>query len=603
MSTEKYLTGYPSIDKPWLKHYTEEWTKDLIPKKTVYRNIYDNNIAYKNDIAIIFNGFKTSYGKMFEMIDKYAKALKANGIKKDDCVSMCMSYTPEAVCLVLACSKIGALANFINPLFTTEQKIARLNEAEAKVTIVLDALFPYMQDAVKTINTNKIVILPAISSLPMFVRKLVEMKSKKSTELVEFCVSDKRYCSWNSFVKSGCTYVGEIEVEYEENRPVVMVYSSGTTGASKGIVLTNDGVNAIFTHFQSKDFPHERGNTFLAMVPIWFSTGNVLSMLNPIAHGMTLILEPVFSVDSFVKDMVKYKPNMTVVATSQWLGLIKAKECENIDLSNMRYPITGGEKILKAQETAINDFFKAHNVAVPLMKGYGMCELGGSATVSSYKHSKLNGVGYPIKGVTVSAFDVDTNEERKYGERGEIRVSSPACMKGYFKNEQATDEYFYQDNNGNVWGCTGDIGYVDEDGEVFILGRATDCYYTNDGERVFQFDIEEVILQNDSVGDCKVVQTTDKNMVVAHIVLKDGCEQSERDIIINIHKNCVANLQECAIPTHYKIRDSFPVHSNGKRDIEALKNDTENLTQVRYYFESAEFNNRREEHHEKAKYY
>ena len=577
MPTENKVTGYPSIDKPWLKHYTEEWTKALIPQKTVYRNIYDNNIAYKNDIAIIFNGFKTSYAKMFEMTEKYAKALKANGIEKGDCVSMCLSYTPEALCLVLACSKIGALANFINPSFTTEQKVARLNEAESKVTIILDAMFSYMKGAIKNINSNKIVILPAISSLPVLVRKLVEIKSAKSKDLIDFCANDNRYCSWDAFVKSGNSYKGETEVEYEANRPVVMVYSSGTTGASKGIVLTNDGVNAIFTHFQSKDFPHERGNTFLTMIPIWFSTGNVLSMLNPVAHGMTLILEPVFSVDSFVKDMVKYKPNMTVVATSLWLGLIKAKECENIDLSNMRYPITGGEKILKAQEIAINNFFKAHNMTVPLMKGYGMCELGGSATISSFKHSKLNGAGYPIKGVTISAFDVDTNEEKKYGERGEIRVDSPACMKGYYKNEQATNEYFYKDKNGIVWGCTGDIGYVDEDGEVFILGRATDCYYTDDGTRIFQFDIENVILQDASVSDCKVVQTADGTMVVAHIILTDECKQNEREIISRIYKKCVDNLDACVVPTHYKIRDSFPVHSNGKRDNEALKNDTENL--------------------------
>ncbi len=580
MSTEKQMTGYPSIDKPWLKHYTEEWTKDLIPQKTVYRNIYDSNIAHKNDIAIIFNGFKTSYAKMFDMTEKYAKALKANGVGKGDCVSMCLSYTPEALCLVLACSKIGALANFINPLFTTEQKVARLNEAESKVTIILDAMFSYMKDAIKSINSTKIVVLPAISSLPILVRKLVEIKSAKSKDLIEFCANDKRYCSWDAFVKSGNSYNTETEVEYEANRPVVMVYSSGTTGASKGIVLTNDGVNAIFTHFQSKDFPHERGNTFLTMVPIWFSTGNVLSMLNPVAHGMTLILEPVFSVDTFVKDMVKYKPNMTVVATSLWLGLIKAKECENIDLSNMRYPITGGEKILKAQEVAINNFFKAHNMTVPLMKGYGMCELGGSATVSSFKYSKLNGVGYPIKGVTISAFDVDTNEEKKYGERGEIRVDSPACMKGYYKNEQATNEYFYKDKNGTVWGCTGDIGYVDEDGEVFILGRATDCYYTGDGTRMFQFDIENVILQDASVSDCKVVQTTNGGMVVAHVILADKNNQNEREIIARIHKNCIDNLDACAVPTHYKIRDSFPVHSNGKRDNEALKNDVEDLLEA-----------------------
>lgn len=150
-------------------------------------------------------------------------------------------------------------------------------------------------------------------------------------------------------------------------------------------------------------------------------------------------------------------------------------------------------------------------------------------------------------------------------------------MKGYFKNEQATNEYFYKDRNGIVWGCTGDIGYVDEDGEVFILGRATDCYYTNDGKRVFQFDIENVILQNDAVVDCKVVQSIEKNMVVAHIVLHDKSEQNQRDIIKKIHQNCVANLEQCAIPTHYKICDSFPVHSNGKRDIETLKNDAASL--------------------------
>ena len=236
MSTDKKLTGYPSIDKPWLKHYTEEWSRDLIPPKTVYRNIYDNNINYQNDIAIIFNGFKTSYAKMFKMTDDYAKALKANGVEKGDCVSMCLSYTPEALCLVLACSKIGALANFINPLFTTEQKIARLNEADAKIIIILDAMFPYMKDAVQEITSNKIVILPVISSLPFIVKKIVELKSKKSAELIDFCANDKRCFSWDSFVKSGVLYEGETEVEYEPDRPLVMVYSSGTTGASKGII-------------------------------------------------------------------------------------------------------------------------------------------------------------------------------------------------------------------------------------------------------------------------------------------------------------------------------------------------------------------------------
>ena len=153
-------------------------------------------------------------------------------------------------------------------------------------------------------------------------------------------------------------------------------------------------------------------------------------------HDIIILSNEETSVNTWLRD-VGYE-----VASDYGLGLIKAKECKNIDLSNMRYPITGGEKILKAQEIAINEFFKAHNMTVPLMKGYGMCELGGSATVSSFKHSKLNGVGYPIKGVTVSAFDVDTNEEMKYGERGEIRVDSFACMKGYFIPSNSPSRHF-----------------------------------------------------------------------------------------------------------------------------------------------------------------
>ena len=252
-----------------------------------------------------------------------------------------------------------------------------------------------------------------------------------------------------------------------------------------------------------------------------------------------------------------------------------ANSDRRMDLSRMKYPITGGEKILPQDEIRINKFFELNGCRKKLYKGYGMCELGseisGTTDAGNYV-DKDGGSGYPILHVSVSAFDMETGEELPYGSHGEIRVSSPARMKGYFKNPEATAEFFKTDDKGNVWGCTGDIGYVDEDGEVFILGRATDSTMTKDGRKIYLFDIENVILKESKLAACKVVDIgDDSNVLVAHIVLRDGIDESVRDIIKRIHTRCKKELEDFQIPVGYKVRDSLPVHSNGKRDVEALQ--------------------------------
>ena len=575
--TEEILTGYPSIDKPWLKKYYSDMIEKSIEPKTIYRNIYDNNKNHLNETAILFKGFRINYGKMFDDTEKIACALKAFGIGVGDVVNMCVSMVPEAVCLLLACNKIGALANFINPLFTTEQKVELLNETDGKLLIILDAMFSYMEEAVPNINMEKIVILPAVASLPLPIRLWANIK-QKNERLSVFCRTSKKYLSWKKFLDSGNLFDDETEAAYESERPAVMVYSSGTTGASKGIVLTNDGICATISHYNSDEFIYDRGDTFLSIVPIWFSTGNILCMLMPICLGISVILEPVFNKENFVKDILQYKPNMTLGATGLWTHLIHCVEAKNADMSFFKYPIIGGERVLPEAEHKINVFLKKHNCVSSIIKGYGMCELGSTVTTTSAKHSKLESVGYPIKKVYIAAFDLVTNEEMPYGKRGELRVCSAAHMKGYFKNSQATEEFFKQDASGNLWGCTGDIGYVDEDGDVFICGRTSDCFIAEDGSCVYYFDIEAAILEETAVMDCKTIQTEDKKLV-AHIICGDSYSGKEDDLIKNLCARC-EKLPCHARPTHYKLRDDFPVHANGKRDNESLRKDEENLIRV-----------------------
>ena len=573
-------TGYPSIDKPWLKYYTSEDLEINIPACTVYQNIYDRNKDYPDDVAIQYFGNRIPYKTLFLSIDQCAKALKYIGIQPGDCVTLCTAGVPEAIYLVLACSRIGAVANFLNPLFTKEQLIERINETEARWIFVLDAMYSYVEAALPETCIQNIVIIPVTNSFRPILSKLLYLKMP-ARKLVKHGIETKHYYLWKEFCKYSSKYTGDATVPYVRDTPTVMVYSSGSTGASKGIQLTNDGINATISNYQTHSYTHSRGDTFLQMIPVWFSTGIVLSVLMPLTLGMTVIPEPKFSTTSFVKDLIKYKPTLTLAATSLWMYAIDAEEMKNADFSDMKYPITGGEKILARDEARMNDFLKEHHCKTRMYKGYGMCELGGTVSTSTNATGYVDkplGAGIPILHATVSAFDIDTNQELSYGQHEEIRVLTPAHMKGYYKNPEATAEFFKTDEHGNVWGCTGDIGYVDKDGEVFILGRAKDHYHRENGELVYLFDIEEEIWKDRDINRCKVVYFKTENEIVtdAHVVLQKEVTE-EIEVLKRIHRRLTNSLPDYMIPQYYKARTSMPVHNNGKLDVYALRDDRDNL--------------------------
>lgn len=379
--------------------------------------------------------------------------------------------------------------------------------------------------------------------------------------------------SWQSFVDKKVKVEPTTVADYVPNHDAIMVYSSGSTGASKGIVLTNDGINATIQNYDY-GYDYLRGDIFLQMVPVWFSTGIVLSTIMPLQKGVTVILEPRFNVEAFISILRKYHVALTLVPTSIWVSFITYHLAHKLDLSAMKYPITGGEQILSDTEDEINAFLKARGCQYPLLKGYGMCELGSTLTTTSRLHSKKNSVGYPILGkAIVSAFDIETNSELKYGERGEIRAITPAHMKGYFNNEEATSEFFKEDSKGQIWACTGDIGYVDEEGYLFILGRSTDSYKSDSGRVIYLFDAEQVILKDKNISLCKVIDTTYKSKKVsaAHIILKS--DENINEVIKRLYLNCTESLPADEVPQLWKIRKTMPVHKSGKRDVEALKNE------------------------------
>ena len=560
-------TGYPSIDRPWLKYYSKESINAPLPKCTVYENIASHNLQHPNDVAMIYFGHKITYQELFHNIDLSKHAFLKLGVKKGDKVILFTSSTPETVYAILALCRIGAVANMINPLFTEQQVIDRINETSANLMIVLDQFYGKVTGIIQKTCVATLVIVPVAGSMPIMTRIAASISTKQDIPYSETVLR------WDDFIAMSKGLTDNSDEIYEASRPLIMVYSSGTTGASKGIVLTNDGINATISHYQSPDFPYERGNTFLQMIPVWFSTGIVLSVLMPICLGITVILEPVFSKESFAQDIKKYKPNMTLAATSLWIYAASCPELEHTNLSKMVYPITGGEQVLPKVENTINQFLNRHGCQTVLLKGYGMCELGSTVSTETPTVHKHKTTGFPISGVVVSAFNQETNRELKYYERGEIRVLSPARMEGYFQNPDATNKYFYTDENGAKWGCTGDIGYIDEDGFVYVLGRAGDTYLSSQGRKVYCFDIENVILRNPDIAQCEVVGIPfdGYEIPVAHIVLENQSSDDVFEILKSVHKSCLANLDGDCVPCGYRICKGFPVKNNGKRDMEQIK--------------------------------
>lgn len=567
---EKKLTGYPSIDKPWLKYYSEEAIHAPIPKCTIYQNIYEHNKSYPQNVALLYFGKKITYKQLFSEVEKVERALLSHGVKHGDNVSLCVPATPEAIYCILALNKIGANANMLNPTFTQQQLTDRVKETGAELMLVVNELYDRVKDVIPQTNVKTVITYSSVNSLGPIVRRIKQVKNIPDT------------IPWHNFVASGKKAELIEDVPYRKDVPAIMVYSSGTTGASKGIQLTNDGINATITQYKFAGFEMKRQDRYFAQVPIWFSTGISVSMLVPLCLGVTVILEPLYDFELFYQHIVKYRPNFMVTAVGLLEYLITKKEIDPAYRS-FRYLVAGGEYVTPNAERKFTEWLKKNGCSEGLHKGYGMCECGGTVTSTTPNSNVIGSAGIPLPQVTVAAFDIVTGKELRYGERGEIRVLTPCRMLSYFQRPNDTASYFHEDVTGNIWACTGDMGYVGENGNVYVDGRISDSYVNAQGATVYLFDIERAILDDEIVRQCKVVSSVidGADTHVVHIVL--NCKRADAPKRLQqISNECRKKLAANHVPHLFKIYDdALPVAPSGKLNASAMKENTADLIKVK----------------------
>lgn len=562
------MTGYPSIDKPWLKYYNPDAINVPVPACTIYQNIYDHNKDYPNDIALLYFGKKITYRQLFAEVARAEKAFLAYGVKRGTNVAMCIPATPEAFYSILALNKIGANANLLNPTFTEQQLTDRINDTQATILLVVNELYFRVANVIPHTTIKTVISFPAVNSLGPVVKLLKKVKAIPGT------------IPWNQFIKTSHKISPSPELPYQKDTPAIMVYSSGTTGAAKGIQLTNDGINATILQYKVVGFDLRRQDRYFAQVPIWFSTGIVVTMLVPLGLGITVILEPMYNFETFYQHIIKYKPHFLVTAPALLDYLMEKKRLDP-SYANFKYLAAGGEYVAPAAEKKFNEWLLENGNKNGLHKGYGMCECGGTVTSSNSQCNMIGAAGIPLPHVTVAAFDLENGKELQYSQRGELRVLSPCRMLGYYHNPEATEQYFQTDCYGNVWACTGDMGYVNEDGNVYVDGRISDSYINQQNERVYLFDIERAILSLTEIRQCKVVATCvdDVETHVAHIVCAKGCDTDT--ILTKVASICQEKLHPNHFPHMIKFyADALPVSASGKLNVAEMKQNTANLVHI-----------------------
>lgn len=572
------LSGYATIDKPWVVNYNQDELGKEIPKRTVFQEVYNNNFSFPKDLALEFFGSKINYSDFFKNVEATAKAFQEYGIKKGDFVTICAAGIPETVYSFYSLSKLGAVANMIAPHFDKKDLIARISDCESDILIIMDEFYPELKDAIKNSRIKNIIILPTLnSSILRFISKTYKLDSH-SNELY-----------WNQFIKDGKNREESPTIPYEKDLPLTMVYSSGTTGASKGILLSNDSFQNSIQSYPASGVDISRGQKFYQIIPPWYSTGLSTSIHLPLSYGTSVFMDPRFERDIFVKNIIKAKPNYCVAPTSMYEGFLDERLVKNKDLSFFNYPFEGGEPLSDEVATKIEKVFKKHRNEAPLRVAYGQCECGAAITTQTQKAESTRGsVGIPLPGVTIGIFDDDFNE-LPYYERGQILANTPCSMLGYYKNEKATTEYFHFDKTGKKWNCTGDIGYIDEKGNLFVQGRASDYSIINE-EKIYNFDVENIIMELDEIKICDVLEFDNdgKKELAVHIIFNEKLQkiiETNKDYL----KEELYSIQqyiyektnnENMVPYRFKIRQSFPYAKSGKRDVVKIKQEMDGFVVI-----------------------
>ena len=556
-------------EKPWLKYYGN------VPESLNYFNgsMYDylKDTASKNEkrSAYSFYGNEVTFKSFMKKIDKVASALKEFNIVENECVTICMPNTPESFALIYAINKIGAICNIIHPLSSTSDIERALKETNSSIIFCSDVAMP----KARHIKVKHFIMVPTSESLGKFLKTLYNIKSSLNMKLEEGMLT------WHEFLNYGVSE--DTYVKRDPNSPAAIIYSGGTTGKPKGIIISNANFNAMALQTSSVCEYISPGNSVLSALPIFHVFGLALCTHTCLVAGMKCIIVPQLNTKKINKELRKYKPSVYPAVPSLLKMSMNDSDPGSNAFKDIKVVVVGGDYLSPQVKNEYEEYLKTHGSSAVVKVGYGLSEACGfcccTAQVDEKHVNNHNGtLGIPNPDMIVKIFEPDSDVEKSVGDVGEICITGPTLMMGYINEDEETKKTLVIHNDGRTWLHTGDLGYMDKDGFIFYTSRLKRMIITN-GYNVYPIELEDIINKCKYVDTCTVVGIPHKiksQTPKAVIVLKSNVQDTP-EVREEIRRYCYKNIAKYAVPTEYEFRTSLPKTAVGKvayRDLEKKSN-------------------------------
>lgn len=560
-----------SSDAKWFKFYGKTPRSLDYPDISLYDMLKNTQEKYPNYIAYDFMGKSATYTRFIEEIDTCARALTANGIKEGDAVTICLPNLPQAIIMFYAINKIGAVASMVHPLSAENEILFYLNESNSRIAITLSRFYNKFEALKGRTQLEKVIVAKIGEALPTvkgFLYKFVGHEPKIS--------EDPWSISWPDFLETAKNCKEESTFIGNGSHDAAILFSGGTTGTSKGILLTNLNFNALAMQTAAAAQCLEPGDVMLSIMPVFHGFGLGVGIHTMLAYGAKCVLVPQINPAEFPDLFKKQRPNYMAGVPTLFEAMMRAKGMENVDLSCLKGLFSGGDTLSIELKKKVDDFLRAHGAKIQVREGYGTTECVTASCLTPADYYREGSIGIPFPDTFYKIVIPNTNEEAPVRQMGEICLTGPTLMKEYINNPKETSQTLRVHDDGKTYLHTGDLGYMDEDGFIYFVQRLKRMIVTS-GYNVYPSQIENVIDSHEAVLFSTVIGVKDDykmQRVKAFVVLKDGFTPSE-EIEESIKEHCKKSIAKYALPSEYEFRDNLPKTLVGKVAYRELEKEEE----------------------------
>ena len=527
---------------------------------TMFEAVQETARMYPDSIAFDFMGRSTSYRTFVQQVENCAKALRTIGVRENDNVTIAMPNCPQAIYMFYAVNLIGAIANMIHPLSAEKEIEFYLNESKSVTAITLDQFYHKFESIRHNTNVVNIIIASVRDELSKPLKAGYMLTEGRKIKKIP---KDAPVIRWNEFMRMSHMCFYNYKVRRKADDPAVILYSGGTTGTTKGIVLTNRNFNALAAQVKAVNPMFMPGDVMLAAMPIFHGFGLGVCIHTMLAGGGRCLLLPRVTPKEYAKRIVKC--NYIAGVPTLFEALLRLPNMDKVDLSKLKGVFSGGDSLSIELKKKLDRFLKAHRAGIEVREGYGTTETVTACCLTPPHMAKEGSIGLPFPDTYIKIVKPDTDEELPYGEEGEILLAGPTVMKEYMDKPEETAKTLRKHADGLTWVYTGDLGIMDEDGFIYFRGRAKRMIVSS-GYNVYPGQIENILDANELVRMSCVIGVPDAyrvQKVKAFITLRNGVPGNE-DTKKALMDYCRKNIAKYAMPYDIEFRDDMPKTLVGK---------------------------------------